>query len=136
LVQNRVAIDRFTGGAYETALFSEQPIFGGPDSRLTIRLRIINPKDYEIGLLLLLLKDLWTGDLALGGESSVGRGRLQGIEATLTRRDTDAEQSWRIEQAGEQLALPEKVDTLEDFVKALSKYTNGEGENQPTVGGQ
>ena len=29
LVQSRVAIDRFTGGALESALFTEQPIFGG-----------------------------------------------------------------------------------------------------------
>ena len=29
----------------------------------------------QAGLLLLVLKDLWSGDLPLGGESSVGRGR-------------------------------------------------------------
>ena len=34
-------------------------------------------------MLLLLLKDLWTGDLPLGGESSIGRGRLRGLEAKL-----------------------------------------------------
>ena len=38
----------------------------------------------NIGLLLLLLKDLWTADLPLGGESSVGRGRLRGKHAVLT----------------------------------------------------
>ncbi|WP_413167541.1 hypothetical protein ACL6C3_12785 [Capilliphycus salinus ALCB114379] len=27
-MQSRIAIDRFTGGAYHGALFSEQPIFG------------------------------------------------------------------------------------------------------------
>lgn len=73
LVQNRIAIDRFTGGAYHGALFDEQPIFGGD---VTIELELRNPKEYEIGLLLLLLKDLWTSDLPVGGESSIGRGRL------------------------------------------------------------
>jgi hypothetical protein len=29
------------------------------------------------------LKDLWTSDLAVGGESSIGRGRLKGISACL-----------------------------------------------------
>ncbi|HMV85112.1 MAG TPA: RAMP superfamily CRISPR-associated protein [Blastocatellia bacterium] len=84
-VQNRVSIDRFTGGALDTALFNEQPVFGDKDSRLTMTLHLRQPEDAEIGLLLLLLKDLWTGDLTVGSESSVGRGRLQGISATLKR---------------------------------------------------
>lgn len=93
LVQNRVSIDRFTGGARDTALFNEQPLWGKPETRMTIDLRLVNPKDADIGLLLLLLKDLWTGDLPLGGESSVGRGRLKGKKATLTLAET----VWQIE---------------------------------------
>ncbi|RMD62352.1 hypothetical protein D6833_07050, partial [Candidatus Parcubacteria bacterium] len=63
LVQYRVSIDRFTGGARETALFCEQPAFGGNGTTLAVEIRLINPEDHEIGMLLLLLKDLWTGDL-------------------------------------------------------------------------
>jgi CRISPR/Cas system CSM-associated protein Csm3 (group 7 of RAMP superfamily) len=85
-VQTRVQIDRFTGGAAETKLFSEQPIFGTPDAALTLDLTLLNPKPAEIGLLLQVLKDLWLGDLPLGGASSVGRGRVQGRWADLTRR--------------------------------------------------
>ena len=84
-VQNRVSIDRFTGGALETALFNEQPVFGGKDSRLTLTLCLREPGEAEIGLLLQLLKDLWTGDLPVGGQGSVGRGRLQGFSARLIR---------------------------------------------------
>ncbi len=98
LVQNRASIDRFTGGARDTALFNEQPVWGKPETRITIDLRLLMKAEKEegekieserlfnaqIGLLLLLLKDLWTCDLPLGGESSVGRGRLQGKNATLT----------------------------------------------------
>jgi CRISPR/Cas system CMR subunit Cmr4 (Cas7 group RAMP superfamily) len=73
LVQTRVKIDRFTGGAYETALFEEQPLFGRDRTAITLELALRNPEPFEIGLLLLLLKDLWTGDLPVGGESSVGR---------------------------------------------------------------
>ncbi|MCA9987783.1 MAG: hypothetical protein KDE59_25915 [Anaerolineales bacterium] len=93
LVQNRVSIDRFTGGARDTALFNEQPVWGKPETTITMDLRLLNPKDADVGLLLLLLKDLWTGDLPLGGESSVGRGRLKGKEATLTLGET----VWQIE---------------------------------------
>lgn len=93
LVQNRVSLDRFTGGARDTALFSEQPVWGIPQTEVTIALRLLNPTDADIGLLLLLLKDLWTGDLPLGGESSVGRGRLKGKGAVLTL----GEMVWTIE---------------------------------------
>ena len=101
LVQNRIRIDRFTGGVVEGALFSEQPAFGKKDTCLTIRLRLLDPKDYEIGLLLLLLKDLWTGDLPLGGEISVGRGRLRGRSATLSWKRAEQTEEWRIERAGD-----------------------------------
>ncbi|MCA9940674.1 MAG: hypothetical protein KC418_18685 [Anaerolineales bacterium] len=80
LVHTRVAIDRFTGGALESALFAEQPIYGG---EFTLKLMVNRPTEAEMGLLLLVLKDLWTGFLPVGGESSVGRGRLQGRSATV-----------------------------------------------------
>ncbi len=86
-VQNRVSIDRFTGGTRDGALFNEQPLFGDAQSLVTVNLRLENPQEYEIGLLLLLLKDLWTGDLPLGGEISIGRGRLQGKNCQLEYRN-------------------------------------------------
>src|SRR5690606_32603670 len=122
LVQNRVSIDRFTGGARETALFSEQPAFGGNDTNVTIDLRLVNPKDHEIGLLLLLLKDLWTGDLPLGGESSVGRGRLEGERAILTHQSDGASRTWEIITTGQGLTVNGDRDALERFVTALNEH--------------
>jgi len=89
LVHTRVKIDRFTGGSYPGALFSEQPVFGRLNGQTVLRigLRLERPSDKDVGLLLLLLKDLWTGDLPLGGEISVGRGRLRGEQAILTYAD-------------------------------------------------
>lgn len=83
LVQNRIRIDRFTGSVYESALFNEQPLFGANDTLVAVDLTLRDPQPGEVGLLLLLLKDLWTGDLPLGGEASVGRGRLRGVGATI-----------------------------------------------------
>lgn len=100
LVQSRVKIDRFTGGAFPAALFSEQPVFGSAGTRLKLNLTLRNPQPAEIGLLLLVLKDLWTEDLPLGGESSVGRGRLQGQEATLTFFDGSTATQWKLIQDG------------------------------------
>ena len=150
LVQNRVAIDRFTGGALDTALFNEQPVFGKPETRLKINLRLIKPvtpykpdpqksdaenkADFEkqqeqnektfqsqIGLLLLLLKDLWAGDLPLGGEASVGRGRLQGKTAVLTYKQTGKTEKWRlIEGENKQITVEtESITSLQSFVDAL-----------------
>ncbi len=89
-VHTRLKIDRFTGGAYPGALFSQQPVFANaPNSHdalgthVTLHIDIDQPTDADVGLLLLLLKDAWTGDLPVGGESSVGRGRLFGHNATL-----------------------------------------------------
>jgi CRISPR/Cas system CSM-associated protein Csm3 (group 7 of RAMP superfamily) len=122
LVQNRVKIDRFTGGAYPQALFSQQPIFANEKEKtevkveLELRQTVTIPDDIfnaEIGLLLLVLKDLWTGDLTIGGESNVGRGRLAGRWASL-KLD---EQSWVIRQAeGSRLEFeqgsPDKLESL------------------------
>jgi CRISPR/Cas system CSM-associated protein Csm3 (group 7 of RAMP superfamily) len=121
LVQNRVAIDRFTGGALDTALFNEQPVFGRPDTRLFINITVRQPEKRDIGLLLLLLKDLWTGDLPLGGEVSVGRGRLAGETAVLTYKQTGKTEEWRlIEGENKQIRVEtESVMPLQLFVDAL-----------------
>lgn len=73
--QSRIRIDRFTQGVVRGALFDEQPHQGGHTS-LQIELR--NPEPGEIGLVLLVLKDLLDGDLPVGGSASVGRGRMGG----------------------------------------------------------
>jgi CRISPR/Cas system CSM-associated protein Csm3 (group 7 of RAMP superfamily) len=119
LVQNRVGIDRFTGGARETALFNEQPAFGGKDTEVSVQLRVLQPKDHELGLVLLLLKDLWTGDLPLGGESSVGRGRLKGKRALLQRTGTDRPAVWELTPNGAGLVIAGDRAALEGCVKAL-----------------
>jgi CRISPR/Cas system CSM-associated protein Csm3 (group 7 of RAMP superfamily) len=130
LVQNRIAINRFTGGAYHGALFDEQPIFGGDETLVTIELELRKPEEYEIGLLLLLLKDLWTSDLPVGGESAIGRGRLQGKDATLTQYQRDEEkklqekETWTIAQVGENQPLEvSEAGRLEEFVQKLVTYS-------------
>ncbi|MEZ4622951.1 MAG: RAMP superfamily CRISPR-associated protein [Caldilineaceae bacterium] len=94
LVQSRVKLDRFTGGSYPGALFSQEAAWGKAETRINVKLSLqahvrAARQDAEIGLLLLLLKDLWSGDLPLGGESSVGRGRLAGEWATVTIGTTE-----------------------------------------------
>lgn len=125
LVQNRIAIDRFTGGAYHGALFDEQPVFGNDHTLITLQLELRLPQDYEIGLLLLLLKDLWTGDLPVGSESSIGRGLLQGRSATITQYVSGVATDWTIVQNDENLQISDAT-SLEKFVAALKNYTTRE----------
>lgn len=136
IVQQRVAIDRFTGGAFPTALLSEAPVFG---SKLTLHLRFRtavaeqaaeNMQDAAIGLLVLLLKDLWTGDLPIGGTSSIGRGTLRGTTASIDYKDgTNDGMCWTISQGPQTAATdhPIRVERgdpqrLEDYVTALRRY--------------
>jgi CRISPR/Cas system CSM-associated protein Csm3 (group 7 of RAMP superfamily) len=123
LVQNRIRIDRSTGGAFETALFNEQPVFGHDQTRVVVDLALRNPKDEEIGLLLLLLKDLWIGDLPLGGESSIGRGRLCGASATLQLGPT----TWVLTQpeADGPVQIKGDREALNGFVATLTKEMKG-----------
>lgn len=114
LVQHRVAIDRFTGGALDTALFAEAPQVGG-DIALTLAIR--KPKPEEKGLLLLLLKDLWTGDLPIGGTSSIGRGRLRGLRADIA----DEGQTWHMREQDGRIELDDTArQKFEEYVAELN----------------
>ncbi len=78
-VQTRIKIDRFTGGVMEGALLETKPLFRGKDEKfLNLKITISNYEKHEAGLILLVLKDLWTGDLPVGGEKAIGRGVLEG----------------------------------------------------------
>ena len=125
LVQSRLKIDRFTGGAYPGALFHEQPVFG-LDTGIKMDILIQNPEEAQIGMLLLLLKDMWTGDLPLGGEIGVGRGRLRGESVTLTLRSVDPKpEHWTINQANNELEINGDKDKLEGFVNKFKEAMTG-----------
>ncbi len=128
LYQTRVRIDRFTGGAYESALFEEAPIYGTDKTRIGFQLYVREPQNHEIGLLLLVLKDLWTGDLPIGGEASVGRGRLTGIHAAihLPTTDTDLKQiELYREQPNLGLSDAQRTYLQQQYVDDLWLYLGG-----------
>ncbi|GIX46057.1 MAG: hypothetical protein KatS3mg131_0268 [Candidatus Tectimicrobiota bacterium] len=110
----RVRIDRFTQGVVPGALFDEEVEHAGT---VRVRMELRNPEPGELGLLVLLLKDLLSGDLPVGGTSAVGRGVMQGT-ATL-----------RLEDAAEVSLDPEKpVDPRID--RAIEEFWN-----LPAMGG-
>lgn len=148
LVQSRVAIDRFTGGALESALFTEQPVFGG-QTQITFSVRpplelLVNENSKqqsqeaakerekkrqqvekrwqaEKGLLLLVLKDLWTGFLPVGGEASVGRGRLKGVDGAVE----DENGRWQINKPGQNFLSGDDPAILQTYVDEFVAWMKG-----------
>ncbi len=114
LVQSRVGIDRFIGGAFDGALFHEAPCVAGS---VETNIVITKPTEEDVGLLLLLLKDLWSGDLPLGGAASVGRGRLRGVHATLHWK----QDVWQFDATEQGLTITGDPTRLESCVAKLAR---------------
>lgn len=129
-LQTRIKIDRFTGGTMDGALFDSKPLFQNNGDNASVEFDI-NIRDFNsnkkedqsaAGLLLLVLKDIWTGDLPIGGEKNVGRGRLKGVEATITWDEKEV----KIKEENQTLKATFTKDNqdawaeLEEFVTALN----------------
>ena len=116
----RIRIDRFTGGVVDGALFDEEPVYA---SRTHTQLELRNPKPGEIGLLLLVVRDLLTRDLPLGGSVGVGRGVACGT-ARICYRDpgaTNGAMQWTIDPKG--TADAATIDALNGFVSDFLEQT-------------
>lgn len=145
--QTRIKIDRFTGGALGGALLEEMPVFATEDGKpFTIEIEVENYKDWEAGLLLLLLKDLWTGDLPVGGEKSIGRGVLEGCQAEIIFRNEQGETKYSIIKKEKEILITnndseqgeEIISKLNNYVTSMAaKLTNsGEKNEQPSEPGK
>jgi hypothetical protein len=80
-----------------------------------------NPQEGEIGLFLLLLKDVLSGDLPVGGTASVGRGVLTG-QATLHFPDGF------VAKIKDSAASPE--DTVKRIDKEIELFHNTQSRNR------
>ena len=91
----RNKIDRFSGGSADSALFSERVQFNG-ETDLTIRVpkyirvdeKQISNK-YILGLLALTIKDIDNGFIALGGQTSIGRGLFKVMKVKMNDKEVD-----------------------------------------------
>lgn len=121
-LQARIKLDRFTGGTIESALFETMPLFSDDENKQIkdVRITIRDYKDYEAGLMLLVLKDLWTGDLAIGGEKGVGRGVFEGVRADVRWDNSNLSPVTLVKDAtGFHISNKE---VLEAFVGELKKF--------------
>ena len=85
MTQTRNRIDRFTGSTIDSALFCEEPVWQRKRNEKTITLKacLKDCSQAEAGLMLLLLKDLWLGNMNIGSGKGVGRGVLRGVHCQL-----------------------------------------------------
>lgn len=115
--QSRNRIDRFTGGTIDSALFTDKPIWQTDKSKATIaiNLQVQNCDEKEAGLMLLVMKDLWLGDLAIGGNKAIGKGVLKGKKCTIQY----AGESFLIQDDGD-FHVSDNIDKLEAYVRKLS----------------
>ncbi|MCR5608353.1 MAG: hypothetical protein K6G26_04755 [Lachnospiraceae bacterium] len=69
----RNKIDRFDASTEKGALYTEKSVFNAT-TELVIKLRKSNEIDWKIGLLIIAIKDIQEGYLAIGGQTAIGRG--------------------------------------------------------------
>lgn len=122
--QTRNRIDRFTGGTIKSALFSTEPVWRKTEGGrpVTLRFGVHQARDWEAGLCVLLLKDLWLGRIAIGGEKSIGRGTLEGLRAVIHDRG----QCYELAQ--EQPFHERTMQILQNYVAALHQIQTKEVE--------
>lgn len=114
--QTRNRIDRFTGGTIESNLFTDEPIYQVEEKMpsVSMKVRIKECEEKQAGLMLLLLKDLWLGNLAIGGNKAIGRGVLCGRKCTIDYKGSH----FMIEDNGKFTITGDK-NILESYVQKL-----------------
>ena len=119
----RNKIDRFTGGTLQGTLFTTKPAYQKISAAPTLKIHfeIRNATDSEAGLALFLLRDLWFGRVALGGEKSIGRGTISGLSAQINFRA----KSYKLGVGGK--VLDGAKSELETFAAALKNFAGGDG---------
>lgn len=117
--QPRIRVDRFTGGAMNGALFQDHPVRKGKGKQLVfpLRMTIKDCSDSEAGLVLLLVKDLMTGQITLGANRTIGYGRIKGNSVTVQYHG----ESYSIDGAGK--VTEGEATKLEALVQALHQAT-------------
>lgn len=115
--QPRIRVDRFTGGAMNGALFQDHPVRNTKGDTVTfpLRMTVKNCNDAEAGLVLLLVKDLMTGQVTLGANRTIGYGRVQGKSVTVQYHG----ESYTIDGNGK--VISGDASHLEKLVSALQQ---------------
>lgn len=123
-IVTRNRIDRITGGVMDSSLFTTVPVYqkqsGVPAMKIRFFIKPAKGEDdnaAEIGLALLLFRDLWQGRIAIGGEKGIGRGTLRGIRGTITLSGI----KYTIDADGRISSDSGDISALDQYVQSLVK---------------
>lgn len=116
----RNKIDRFTGGTLQGTLFTTKPLYQKniDAPTLHVHFEIIDAKDFEAGLAIFLLRDLWLGNVAVGGEKGIGRGTLKGISAKINFNG----ETYELDKDGK--VIKGKADELSKFAASVKNWSD------------
>jgi len=109
MAQSRVGLDDFTGGIIGDRAYRRTVVIR---PILRCKIELTDAKDAEAGLLMLVLRDLVFGRLALGAEESVGFGICEGTVDISRGKD-----HWTL---GANVANTGNMDVLNGFADALT----------------
>lgn len=110
LIITRNKVNRFDNSTVDGALYTEKGHFKGKTNlEILIRKQKKHCHDAFIGLLLLVIQDLQKGYLAVGGQTSVGRGIFEGKLNDIT-----------IKEQSEEMKLSN--DLYLNYINALKEY--------------
>jgi hypothetical protein len=129
-----VAIDRFTGGALDAALFNEAPIWMEHPLTFTFSCEVSGLSMLEAGLFVHAILDLAEGRLPIGGGVNRGNGRLllKGLDIDnpeiQKRHLNDLNITIRKNQ-DELYSTPEDLHLLKRWSMEIDKALNVRGEN-------
>ncbi|MDP2692017.1 MAG: RAMP superfamily CRISPR-associated protein [bacterium] len=118
-IQPRIKIDRYTNSAIEHALMQSQPVWHKNES-FTLKFEIKECKDFEAGLMLLVMKDLMKEDLPIGGEKAIGRGILTGSNLSVKGKVSNIDVDLNFNNAG--ITDNSKIGVVNNWVSELSNF--------------
>lgn len=115
-IQPRIKIDRYTNRNIEHALMQSQPVWHKNET-FTLKFEIEGCKDFEAGLMLLVMKDLMNEDLPVGGEKAIGRGVLSGSKLMVKGKVSNIDYDIKFDNTG--ITDTTKVRIVNDWVSQL-----------------
>ena len=96
---------------------------------MKLHLEIRQCSEAEAGLALFLLRDLWQGRIAVGGEKAIGRGTLCGQKAEIHyNRSPYQETGYILDRQGKVQGGRQQQDELEHLAQAFTEMRNSQGE--------
>ena len=99
----------------DTALFTTKPLWQKKQNQKSLEINFIiqDATESEAGLALFILRDIWQGKVAFGGEKGIGRGTLSGLRAQIEYQG----KTWELGELGK--VTSGDKEELNKFAKAF-----------------